>query len=86
MCDCKCGSFKPIKIEDQSRNGVKVLVSYWPDGTTVEADCNCFGFTNRAHSTEDCPVTRNFKEVKIHDHLSRKCCARGREVFGAQNH
>lgn len=42
--------------EDQSRNGVRVLVHRVPgQGTTVDADCSCFGSDFRAHSRTDCP-------------------------------
>jgi len=44
-----------IVIEDQSRNGVRVLVHRHPDGSTyVDAACACFG-GNRAHSMSNCP-------------------------------
>ncbi len=44
----------PVK-EDQSKNGVKVIVNRFPDGsTTVETDCSCFG-GRRAHSNPNCP-------------------------------
>ena len=43
---------------DQSRNGVRVIVHRWTDGSTVEADCQCFGGAFRSHSTSDCPMFR----------------------------
>lgn len=41
-------------IEDQSKNGVKVIVSRFSGGTHVEASCNCFGAKNRVHSNPSC--------------------------------
>lgn len=51
--------YTKVEKEDQSKNGVKVIVHRFYDrkglvGTTVEADCKCFG-GNRAHSSPDCP-------------------------------
>lgn len=44
-------------IEDQSRNGVKVIVYKFNNGnTTVEADCNCFGYSFRLHSNQYCKI------------------------------
>lgn len=45
-----------IKI-DQSKNGVRVIVSRWPNGnSTVEADCHCYGSHLRTHSNPRCPL------------------------------
>ncbi len=44
--------------EDQSKNGVRVIVHRYHDGSTVDASCACFGSDFRAHSTTSCP---NFK-------------------------
>jgi len=44
---------KPLRV-DQSRNGVRVIVSRYPNGTTVDASCQCFGAEFRSHSTTDC--------------------------------
>jgi hypothetical protein len=44
--------------EDQSQNGVKVIVRRIPGGTTVQADCDCFGSRWRAHSNPKCPNRR----------------------------
>ena len=42
-------------IEDQSCNGVKVIVTrYATGGTSVETDCSCFG-GNRVHDNPSCP-------------------------------
>lgn len=46
---------------DQSANGVKVTVWRFHDehgvsGTTVEAECQCFGHDLRAHSSPICPA------------------------------
>lgn len=49
--------------EDQSRNGVRVIVWRHEGGTTVDAACACFGLDGRAHSTEACPVFRRQREV-----------------------
>jgi hypothetical protein len=52
-------------VEDQSRNGVKVLVSRYPDGgTTVDAACDCLG-GNRAHSNPECPSLRKKKQGNV---------------------
>lgn len=45
-----------MTCEDQSANGVRVIVIRFPSGgTTVEADCQCFGLPWRVHSTPSCP-------------------------------
>lgn len=41
--------------EDQSKNGVHVIVRIFADGRTVEASCECHGTEFRMHSTEHCP-------------------------------
>lgn len=46
---------KPVR-EDQSANGVKVIVHRMEEGTVVEADCECFGIPGRVHSNTNCPV------------------------------
>jgi hypothetical protein len=56
----KCPAWKRslppnVTSEDQSRNGVRVLVRRFDGGTTVEADCSCFGSDFRVHSQPDCP-------------------------------
>lgn len=43
------------KVERQDRNGVKVRVTRADDGSTVEADCSCFGHPFRTHSRMTCP-------------------------------
>jgi len=48
-----------VKIEIQTRNGVKVKVIRTYDalglvGSVVEADCNCFGLPFRMHSNQTC--------------------------------
>jgi len=49
---------KPVKT-DQSKNGVKVMVTKFPDGgTIVESDCQCFGIEGRVHSNQFCPLLR----------------------------
>ena len=49
-------SVKPrVTIEDQSKNGVRVIVHRSAEGSTVDADCECFGSNFRVHSREDCP-------------------------------
>lgn len=52
--------YTKVEKVDQSKNGVKVIVRRFFDkkglvGTTVETDCQCFGFEFRAHSTMFCP-------------------------------
>lgn len=73
MCrKCKCPE-KTVKKVDQSQNGVKVIVHRFYDengefeGTTVEADCQCFGTFFRAHSNPSCPVRQRIlaEETKL---------------------
>lgn len=45
---------RPV-TEDQSHDGVRVLVHRREHGTTVEADCLCFGNKGRCHSNPNCP-------------------------------
>lgn len=47
-------------VEDQSKNGVKVIVRRTSQGSTVEASCSCHGVIGRAHSTTQCPLLRRF--------------------------
>lgn len=42
--------------EDQSRNGVRVIVWREKNGTVVDAACSCFGIPGRCHNTESCPL------------------------------
>lgn len=44
--------------EDQSRNGVRVIVRRSEEGSSVEADCSCFGLVQRLHSNTNCPLFR----------------------------
>lgn len=45
------------RVEDQSKNGVRVIVTLWNEGgRTVEADCQCFGHPKRVHSHDFCPL------------------------------
>lgn len=47
---------KPV-AEDQSRNGVRVIVYRFKNGSTVvDTTCQCFGSTRRLHSNEKCPL------------------------------
>lgn len=49
---------KPVK-EDQSRNGVSVIVHRFKNGSTiVDASCSCFGSTWRLHNNAACPVLK----------------------------
>ncbi len=43
------------RVRIQDRNGVKVRVHEHPNGTTVEADCGCFGSPLRVHTSTYCP-------------------------------
>jgi hypothetical protein len=53
----RCAS-KPW-IENQSRNGVKVIVTHWPGkGSIVEADCGCFGAPYRVHTNSNCVMLK----------------------------
>lgn len=47
---------KQTSREDQSRNGVRVIVYRSDEGSVVDASCECFGSTMRAHSNVLCPV------------------------------
>jgi hypothetical protein len=52
-------------IIDQSKNGVNVKIYRFQHGTTISADCSCFGMPFRTHSTEDCPVLiKRRQEIK----------------------
>ena len=53
----ECGApTAEVTVEDQSRNGVRVIVTRYRDGGTyVDASCSCFGSTSRTHSWENCP-------------------------------
>lgn len=42
--------------EDQSRNGVRVVVWRDDSGSVVEASCDCFGHPQRSHSNYLCPL------------------------------
>jgi hypothetical protein len=54
-----------VSTEDQSRNGVRVIVTRSEDGSVVEADCNCFGSPQRVHSNMFCPLlVKNTEVVK----------------------
>ncbi|HSX22582.1 MAG TPA: hypothetical protein VLE97_07400 [Gaiellaceae bacterium] len=47
---------KPV-AEDQTRNGVKVIVyRFKTGGTIVDATCQCFGSPKRLHTNEKCPL------------------------------
>ena len=51
--------------EDQSRNGVKVIVTrFEAGGTTVDADCQCFGIQGRVHSSMLCPLRLKAMETR----------------------
>ena len=50
---------QPLAIEDQSRNGVRVIVYHWPSGTVVVKDCSCMGYEMRAHDNPGCPRLLN---------------------------
>jgi len=43
-------------VEDQSQNGVKVIVHRKDGCSSVDASCDCFGTPFRAHSDPNCPV------------------------------
>jgi hypothetical protein len=53
----ECGHKLPgVWKEDQSRNGVRVIVTHHRNGgTTVDASCSCFGSPMRAHDHDSCP-------------------------------
>ncbi len=65
----KCGSCKKnlpgfYSIEDQSKNGVRVLVTRTKDGSTVNATCSCFGNIGRVHNTTECPLYKKYNKQK----------------------
>lgn len=45
-------------VVKQDRNGVKVRVRRNEGGSTVVADCSCFGHPFRVHSNVNCPLLR----------------------------
>lgn len=47
-----------VRCDDQSNNGVRVWVYRDTNGTSVDADCSCFGNPARVHSTTGCPVLK----------------------------
>lgn len=62
------------KREDQSRNGVRVIVyRRWDDGTVVEADCHCFGNPKRVHSNLHCPFRKAQPARVIREALLHLC-------------
>lgn len=53
-----------IEVERQDRNGVKVKVTRTIGvGSSVEADCLCYGIVGRVHDSERCPVLRKSRET-----------------------
>lgn len=42
--------------EDQSNNGVRVIVHRNENGTWVDAQCGCMGSRLRMHTSMDCPL------------------------------
>ena len=52
---------KKMITENLSKNGVRVIRRRFYDeqgqitGSTVEADCGCFGLDNRTHTSQWCP-------------------------------
>jgi len=55
---------KPVSVEVTRRNGVRVKVTRWSDGgRVVEADCDCFGYSFRVHTSLDCPNRRTQVEA-----------------------
>ena len=47
-----------MAIEDQYKNGAKVIVHRCDESTVVESDCNCLGSKRRLHSNASCPVIK----------------------------
>lgn len=66
-CNHKCEHCCPEKtlsVEDQSQNGVKVIVTRYKNGmTNVDADCSCLGYEGRAHNTHSCPNLKRLLEL-----------------------
>lgn len=52
-----------MKIVDQSRNGVRVLVYKSAGGSVVEADCKCYGHPLRVHSNQNCPFIKKYGRI-----------------------
>lgn len=53
-----------LAYEDQSRNGVRVIVRRTEDGSTVEADCHCMGSTMSTHSNPYCPNLKRITRLR----------------------
>jgi hypothetical protein len=49
-----------VHVEDQSKNGVRVIVTRTKDGSHVDASCQCFGQPMRAHSNVGCPNLKDW--------------------------
>jgi hypothetical protein len=45
-----------MNVVNQTKNGVHVIVRRFQDGSTVEAECSCYGIEFRTHSTDVCPI------------------------------
>jgi len=59
------------ETQDQSRNGVKVVVTKYfdkkgPSGSRVEASCSCFGSPHRVHDDPYCPLFREQEKENHH--------------------
>jgi len=56
---------KPAR-EDQSCNGVKVIVYRFKNcRTVVDASCQCYGATFRLHSNESCPLLLRMRAKEV---------------------
>lgn len=54
------------RVEDQSSNGVKVIVTRGKGGSVVEADCWCYGSLTRTHSNPYCPLLdKRFRRARM---------------------
>jgi len=62
-----CGApIKPATTTTRTvRNGVKVSVTIHPgEGRTVEADCQCFGYEGRCHTSQECPLFKKQQRAR----------------------
>lgn len=50
--------------EDQSLNGVRVIVRRNENGSIVDADCQCFGSEMRMHSNPACPNLKRLTRLR----------------------
>lgn len=64
-----------MSVEIQDRNGVRVRVRRSENGSTVEADCRCFGNPRRTHSNPFCPLVVDFASVETRIGAALDACS-----------